>query len=151
MRRAGLSTLLEPLRGLASVQAAVPFLLNQSGSLLYYYLLGSQGASGGIRGEGGGGGWSACIFFSVSDSCVFRKVCESPARSLLGPFVNYIGKIFLPRSRRASGLFLCLFTVFSNDTRLLWGSCRRNTVLLFISFSRAVVVETSKFNYSWRS
>ncbi|CAM9255463.1 unnamed protein product [Ascophyllum nodosum] len=37
--------LLGPLRSLASIKAAVPFLLNQSGSGLYYYLLGSQDIS----------------------------------------------------------------------------------------------------------
>ncbi|CAM9205640.1 unnamed protein product [Hapterophycus canaliculatus] len=37
--------ILSPLRSLASVKAAVPFLLNQSGSTIFYYLLSSQDIS----------------------------------------------------------------------------------------------------------
>ncbi|CAM9233058.1 unnamed protein product [Scytosiphon promiscuus] len=40
-----LRDMLAPLRSLASVKAAVPFLLNQSGSTLFYYLLSSQDIS----------------------------------------------------------------------------------------------------------
>ncbi|CAM9387440.1 unnamed protein product [Ectocarpus sp. 4 AP-2014] len=40
-----LRKLFGPLRSLASVKAATPFLLNQSGSTLFYYLLSSQDMS----------------------------------------------------------------------------------------------------------
>lgn len=38
-----LGKVLAPLQSLASLKAAVPFALNQSGSTLFYYLLSSQG------------------------------------------------------------------------------------------------------------
>ncbi|CAN0011598.1 unnamed protein product [Ectocarpus sp. 12 AP-2014] len=40
-----LGKLFGPLRSLASVKAAIPFLLNQSGSTLFYFLLSSQDMS----------------------------------------------------------------------------------------------------------
>lgn len=41
-----LGKILAPLQSLASLKAAVPFALNQSGSTLFYYLLSSQGEVG---------------------------------------------------------------------------------------------------------
>ncbi|CAM9124257.1 unnamed protein product [Sphacelaria rigidula] len=42
-KQSRLQNVLSPLRSLARIKAAVPFLLNQSGSLLFYVLLSSQG------------------------------------------------------------------------------------------------------------
>lgn len=42
-KKTRLGSVLAPLQSLASIKAAVPFLLNQSGSTLFYYLLSSQG------------------------------------------------------------------------------------------------------------
>lgn len=45
-KKTRLGKLLAPLQSLASLKAAVPFALNQSGSTLFYYLLSSEGKKG---------------------------------------------------------------------------------------------------------
>eukprot|EP00904_Undaria_pinnatifida_P002707 jgi/Undpi1/12437/HiC_scaffold_5.g02108.m1 len=81
-----LGKILGPLQALFSTKAAVPFIINQSGSGIYYLLLGSQDLSMAVP---------ICsalnfVFASVTAMCLGEKV-ERPVRNCAGMLLVLVG------------------------------------------------------------
>ncbi|CAM9655496.1 unnamed protein product [Ectocarpus fasciculatus] len=81
-----LGKLFGPLRSLASLKAAIPFLLNQSGSTLFYYLLSSQDMSTAVP---------VCnalsLVFTAATAMALGEKVDHPRRTMSGIVLVLMG------------------------------------------------------------